>query len=97
MNGLAKKEEKNWPDEDALTGVKRRNEIWWHTAYGVVIIFLMIFLVLIFMASLGVWVWHYLTPYVFLNPEQLSKIQSVIFSGSLGAIVSSYMQKQLNK
>lgn len=96
-NALAAKEEKNWPDEDALTGVKRRNDIWWHTCYGIVVVFVMVFLVLIFLASLGVWVFHHITPWQFLTPEQLSKIQSVIFSGSLGAIVSSYMQKQLNK
>lgn len=62
---------------------------------GVVI--MMCFFVTVFMASLGAWVIHYITPWCWLTPEQLSKIQSVIFSGSLGAIVSAYMQKQLSK
>jgi len=93
----AQEEEKNWTDEDALQGIRRKNDILWHRVYGWVVVVLMIFLVLIFIASLGVWVVHHITPYQFLTQEQLSKIQSVIFSGSLGAIVSSYMQRQLNK
>jgi hypothetical protein len=96
-DGLARKEERLWPDEEMLKGVKNRNDIWWHTAYGVVVIVLMVFVVLVFMASLGVWVWHQITPHQFLTPDQLGKIQSVIFSGSLGAIVSGYLQKQLTK
>lgn len=94
---MAKREEKSWPDEDALQGVKRHNDMLWHRTYGIVVVIMMILLVVIFAASLGVWVWHYITPWGFLNPDQLSKIQSVIFSGSLGAIVSAYMQKQLSK
>lgn len=96
-NGRAKTEEKLWSSEEKLKGVKDRNDIWWHTCYGIVVVVVMIVLVLIFLASLVVWVIHHITPYQFLTPDQLSKIQSVIFSGSLGAIVSSYMQKQLNK
>ncbi len=96
-NARAVKEEKNWPDENALQGIKRRNDIWWHTAYGVVVVVVMVVLVALFIASLSIWVWHHITPYQFLTPEQLSKIQSVIFSGRLGAIVSGYMQKQLSK
>ena len=96
-NALAKKEERLWSSEEKLKGVKDRNDIWWHTCYGIVVVVVMIVLVLVFLASLAAWVIHQITPWQFLTPDQLSKIQSVIFSGSLGAIVSSYMQKQLNK
>lgn len=94
---MAVREEKSWPDEKALQGVKRKNDVLWHRTYGIVVVIMMIFLVLIFIASLGVWVFHYVTPWQFLTSDQLSKIQSVIFSGSLGAIVSAYMQRQLSK
>jgi hypothetical protein len=52
-----------------------------------------------FALSLIVWSWHYLAPacVTWLTAEQLSKIQSVIFSGSLGAIVTSILKKQLDK
>ena len=94
---MARREEKTWPDEKELQGVKRQNDVLWHRTYGYVVVGMMIFLVTTFVASLSVWVWHYITPWQFLTPDQLSKIQSVIFSGSLGAIVSAYMQRQLSK
>jgi len=93
----AKAEERNWPDEDRLKGVKLRNDILWHRVYGWIVALMMIFFSLVFVASLGVWIIHYITAYGWLTDEQLSKIQSVIFSGSIGAVVSSYMQKQLLK
>lgn len=93
----AKLEEKLWGDEDSLRGVKLQNDILWHRVYGWAVVVVMCFFVIVFMASLGAWVFHYVTPWSWLSPEQLSKIQSVIFSGSLGAIVSAYMQKQLSK
>lgn len=91
----AKAEEKNWRNEDKLKGVKVSNDILWYRVYGWVVVILMLFFVSLFCVSLGVWVVHYVTPCSWLSPDQLSKIQSIIFSGSLGAIVSSYMQKKL--
>ena len=93
----AKLEEKFWDDEERLKGVKLKNDILWLRVYGWAVVVMMCFFMIIFMASLGVWVIHYITPLSWLSPEQLSKIQSVIFSGSLGAIVSAYMQRQLSK
>lgn len=93
----AKLEEKYWDDESRLRGVKIQNDILWHRVYGWAVVVMMCFFVLVFMASLGAWVLHYITPWGWLSPTQLSKIQSVIFSGSLGAIVSAYMQRQLSK
>lgn len=93
----AKKEERFWANEDLLKGVKMGNDILWHRVYGWVVIALMIFFVFVFVASLGVWIFHYLAPWGWLKADQLSKIQSVIFSGSLGAIVSAFMQRQLGK
>lgn len=93
----AKLEEKYWSDEDRLRGVKLKNDILWHQVYGWVVVALMIFFVLTFCVSLAVWILHYVSPWGWLTPEQLSKIQSVIFSGTLGAIVSAYMQKRLTQ
>lgn len=90
-------EEKYWTNEDRLRGVKLKNDILWHQVYGVIVVSLMVFFVGIFCVSLAVWVIHYTTPWGWLTPEQLSKIQSVIFSGTLGAVVSAYMQKRLSQ
>jgi len=45
------------------------------------------------------WATHYLSPDKFhwLSDDQLSKIQSVLFSGGMGAVVSGIIQKQLKK
>ena len=57
------------------------------------------FFILIFCSSVLVWAIHYLTSYSWLKPEQLDKIESVIFSGSIGAVVGisfkTYLEKQL--
>ena len=93
----AKQEEKYWADEDKLRGAKQKNDLLWLRYYGWVIVALMVFFVVVFIVTLGVWVIHHITPWSWLTADQLSKIQSVIFSGSLGAIVSAFMQKQLSK
>lgn len=93
----AKGEEKNWPDEDALKGQKNRNDLWWLKVYGILVIIATVFFTLLFLLTLGIWALHQLTTINWLNAEQLSRIQSIIFSGSLGAIVSGVMQKQLSK
>ncbi|MEX1035964.1 MAG: hypothetical protein WDZ54_08410 [Sneathiella sp.] len=93
----ARLEEKNWDNEDKLRGQKVANDIIWLKVYGLLIVVVTVVFTALFLASLVIWSVHYLTPYGWLNPEQLSKIQSVIFSGSLGAIVSTVLQKQLQK
>lgn len=93
----ARLEEKYWGNDDKLKNARVDSDVLWHKWYGRAVVVMMIFFVLVFMSSLGVWVFHYITPLKWLSEEQLSKIQSVIFSGSLGAIVSGYMQKQMSK
>jgi hypothetical protein len=58
-----------------------------------------VFFTLLFMTTLGTWTWHYIvaSDYGWLTEDQLSKIQSIIFSGSLGAIVSGILPRQLAK
>jgi hypothetical protein len=95
----AKNEEKEWSNEDQLRGAKHKNDMLWLSCYGWLVVAATIFFTLLFMASLGAWSWHYLAPVgmTWLTPDQLSKIQSVVFSGSLGAIVTSIMRKQMEK
>ena len=90
-----KAEEKYWGDDAALKGIKHRNHGRMLKLWGWIVPSLMIVFSLLFMLSLVAWAWHYLTPWSWLKPDQLSKIQSIIFSGSLGALVTGYIQKQL--
>lgn len=92
----AVQEQKNWSTLDEL---KERNSRWWLHVYGVVLVTATLALSLLFLASLVSWSWHYIGPSKchWLTPIQLDKIQSVLFSGGMGAILSSIVQKHLNK
>ena len=95
----AKREAHEWTNEAKLKGIQHNNDARWLTCYGYLLVIAMIFFTLLFLLSLGAWSWHYLAPFrwTWLTADQLSKIQSVVFSGSLGAIVASIMRKQLEK
>lgn len=96
---LAKGEERNYPNEDALKGQRHKNDMVWLQVYGWVVVALMCFFAFLFIVSIFAWAYHYVMPvsYCWLNDEQLSKIQSVIFSGSLGGVVAAVAQRQLDK
>jgi hypothetical protein len=96
---LAKAEDSNFDNEGRLRGQKERNDLLWLRIYGWVVVSMMIIFSLLFLTSLISWAWHYTMPLSlhWLTDDQLSKIQSVIFSGSLGGIVSIVAQKQLSK
>ena len=95
----AKLEEKNWPDEKALVGQRAENDLRWLKAYGILVVTVAVIFTVLFIATVLVWAIHHIAPsnWTWLTSEQLSKIQSIIFSGSLGAIVSSVFKKQLSR
>lgn len=106
----AEKEENAFDDEKELRGQRTRNDLWWLQSYGLLVVLVTWFFVLLLLASLLVWSWHQLAPepspgclegatrcWQWLTEEQESKIQSIIFSGSIGAIVSAVAQRQLRK
>lgn len=96
---MAQKEERFFPDEAALKGQRHKNDMAWLRAYGWVVVVLMWFFSILFIVSVFAWAWHYLMPVscFWLSEEQLSKIQSVIFSGGLGGVVATVAQRQLAK
>ncbi len=93
---LGRREEKEWSHLDE---VHQRNDKRWLSAYGWIILVFTIVFSTLFIVSLIAWSWHYLAPerLGWLSPAQMSKIQSVLFSGGMGAVVSSIVQKQLAK
>lgn len=97
----ARKEERKWDDLDQI---KRNNDVRWLTTYGDVLVWVTWAFAGIFLASLLVWAWHYVGPacawgikFHWLNETQLSKVQSILFSGSMGAVVSGIVKSQLGK
>jgi len=93
----AKQEDRNWDNEEELRGILHRNDARWHKSYGWVVVILMWFFVCLFLSTLVVLAVHYLTPASFLTDAQLSRIQSIIFSGTIGSVVTSMLQKRINK
>jgi hypothetical protein len=59
----------------------------------------LVFFAILFVGSLGAWSIHYLLPvdWHWLSEVQLSKIQSILFSGGIGGVISLIAQKQLSK
>lgn len=92
----ATKESDNW---GTLDQIKAQNDARWLTAYGWVLVVLTGVFVTCFTAALLIWVWHYLSPacWHWLSDVQLSKVQSVLFSGGMGAIISGIIRAQLGK
>lgn len=97
----ARKEEQGW---DSLDKKRLENDLNWLEQYGrMVIIFSWAFAV-IFLASFCIWAWHYIGPSEawgirlhWVDQDKLSKIQSLLFSGGMGAVVSGTIRAQLGK
>lgn len=103
---FAQKEEENWSDLDKI---KKSNDARWLKMYGWIVVVITIVFTAIFLFGLIIWSLHYMLPecriwlkpeqecYTWLNSEQLSKIQSVLFSGGMGAVISSVIKRQIDK
>lgn len=89
-------EEKHWTE---LEGVKRDNDRRWLVVYGWVVLVITITFTAIFLLSLIIWALHYMLPecWTWLSSHQLGKMQSVLFSGGMGAVISSVIKRQLDK
>jgi len=93
----AKQEDRNWENEEELRGVKHRNDVRWHKSYGWIVVILMWSFVALFLVTLVVLSIHYLMPWSFLTEAQLSRIQSIVFSGTIGSVVTGVLQRHINK
>jgi hypothetical protein len=94
QNSQGRDEERFWANEKKLTGLVGTNRIRALTVFGWIVPYLMILFAVLFGVSVSTWALHFLLPtkWHWLNAEQLSKIQSIIFSGALGGIVASYIK-----
>ncbi len=92
----AKKEVEVW---DRLEEARTRADTKWINWYGTVVVVGMVILALLFFVSIGIVAWHYLAPsnLHWLSEDQITKVQSIIFSGGVGAIISSIAQKHISK
>ena len=97
-DSLAKEESERFGELDDLQKQHVANNITWLKTYGIVVMVMTVVFTVIFGVSLIVWSLHYILPEscLWLSADQLSKIQSVLFSGGMGAIVSSIIKNQLD-
>jgi len=84
---------------DALDNIRLVNDSLWLRAYGVVVLIISISFATVFIAAFIVWSWHYMVPqdWTWLQAGQLDKIQSILFSGGMGAVISGIIRTQLAK
>lgn len=99
--GGEKAEERNW---GSLDQVKLDNDISWLKHYGLMTLMFGWAFAVIFLLSLSAWVWHYIgLPEAFgvklywLDTAHLEKIQSMLFSSGMGAVVSGIIRNQISK
>lgn len=96
---MATAEEEQWPNESAINNVKSKNDVLWHTWYGKIVVGLLLFFVLVFVVIASIVTWHYIMPdyWTWLSPDRLSKLQAVVFSGSIGSVITSVAKRQLSR
>jgi hypothetical protein len=88
-DAMARFETEMDPLEAQILQREALNRLKFLKASGTIVVLAVYLFAGILAASFIVWSWHYITPWAFLTEEQLAKIQSVIFSGTLGAVVAT--------
>ena len=107
----AQAEEENWDNPRIIRDQDHKNKKWYLIVEGWIVTAFMILVCLIFGFALISWSWHFLTPgcaietangvetceggWHWLSPIQLSKIQSIIFSGVAGSFLTVYLSKRM--
>ena len=76
-----------------IRGQRSQNELWVLKTLGMTIPVIVACIAIFFVSSLFVLGCHYLAPWRWLEPNDISRLQSVMFSGAIGAISSIYASK----
>lgn len=92
--GFAQKEELGWL---TLEKIHQNNNRRWLKTYGWVLVTMTIVFSSVYVIAFLVISVHYLSPWHWLTNEQIDKIQSILFSGGVGAIVSTIVRTQIAK
>lgn len=91
----AKKEVRDWERLDEIEDGNHKHRLAVIKHFGWIQVSLMWLFSLGFAAALIVWLWHFITPWKWLEESQLSTIQSVILSGGIGSFVTAMAQKNI--
>jgi len=88
-------ENENLEAEATRNKHNRKQRILHHVSFAMVIVFWVA--VLLALGAIVSWAWHFLTPEHkhYLTPEQINKIETVIFTGATASLVQAYAKKHL--
>ncbi len=92
----AKKESADWTTLDKQ---KLQNDKLFLKVYGIIVVVFTVAFAAIFILTISALVWHYigLTKLQWLSDGQLSKIESILFSGTMAVIGSTAIRSQYAK
>lgn len=96
-DSLAQFEEERDPWDAQIQTQDKRNRLAFKKATGRLIVWSVYGFWLVLALAFGVWAFHYITPWCFLSDDQLTKIQSVIFSGTLGAVIATLSKNYIDR
>lgn len=92
--GLAQAEKRAWSE---LDDVQTKNDVRWARTYGFILVAATITVTGVALGIFVIWAWHYVArdSWTWIDAPRLEHLQSVVFSGGMGAIVSGIIQRQL--
>jgi hypothetical protein len=92
---LADFEERRDPLDAQIEEQDKRNKLNFKRAYGLLSVLSMYIIWTVFCIVAVIWLLNYIIPVPFLKPEQLDKLQSIAFSGMLGALATSWARRHI--
>ena len=91
----AKHEDRDWLDTPVLRGQRQQNHLILLKFVGHISIAVIVILASMYIIALGILTFHYLAPetLLWLSDMQKDKIQSILFSGTLGSFLTLISNK----
>jgi hypothetical protein len=92
---LAGFEAENDPLDAQILEQDKRNRLKFRRHFGRISIISMYIIWLVIVVGALSWLVNYLTPWKFLTDSQLDKVQSIVFSGMMGAFASAWARRHI--
>ncbi|MDP2356158.1 MAG: hypothetical protein Q8M31_08845 [Beijerinckiaceae bacterium] len=94
---FALKEEEKFPNEAELKSAHDHNKIRVVKHSGIIIVVILWVVSLLFVSSFACWMWHQIAPqkWMWMAKEQLDQIKTIIFSGAIGGLMTTAVQKYI--
>jgi hypothetical protein len=94
---LASFEQDKVPLDAQLLEQDKKNRLAFRRHFGFISIISMYLIWTVIVVGAISWLWNYLTPWKFLTDAQLDKVQSIVFSGMMGAFASAWARRHIER